>query len=341
MFTGQACYSREMQSQEVSLPLIRSLTYNPPVATSPVVGDVSAHLGAQMPVLKKTHDELAEIARQIRKDVCVMTYAAKSGHAGGPLSAADYTTYLLWNVMNIDPDNLTLPERDRFILSNGHCSALNYALLSHRGFFNRSYLLTFRSTPSRLQGHPNRLKVPGLEASTGSLGHGLSIGLGIAMGLKLSKSPGRVYVNVGDGELQEGSCWEAIMAAGHYKQDNYCMMVDWNDAQIDGKMTDIMNIEPIDKKLEAFHWHVIVADGHDYDAIKAAFDEQQTIKGKPVAIVFKTIMMQGVPSYADDYKWHGKFLDADALTVALRELHFNETPDEAIASYGEVKWHGR
>lgn len=294
-----------------------------------------------MPVLNLPHAELAEIARQIRKDVCVMTHVAKSGHAGGPLSAADYTTYLLWNVMNLDPEHPAMPDRDRFLISNGHCSALNYALLAHRGFFNRSYLLTFRSTESKLQGHPNRLKVPGLEASTGSLGHGLSIGLGMAMGLRLKESPARVYVNVGDGELQEGSCWEAIMAAGHYQQDNFCMLVDWNDAQIDGKMTDVMNIEPIDKKLEAFHWHVINADGHDWADIERAYSEQQAVTGKPVAIVFKTIMMQGVPSYADDYRWHGKPLDSDSLTVALRELHFNETPAEAIASYGEVTFHGR
>lgn len=291
-----------------------------------------------MPVLNLPHAELAEIARQIRKDVCVMTHVAKSGHAGGPLSAADYTTYLYWNVMNVDPADPAWPDRDRFIMSNGHCSALNYALLAHRGFFNRSYLLTFRSTPSRLQGHPNRLKVHGLEASTGSIGHGLSIGLGIALGLRLAKSPGRVFVNVGDGEMQEGSIWEAIMAAGHYKADNLIMMVDWNDAQIDGKMTDVMNIEPIPEKLEAFHWHVISADGHDWMDIERAFTEAQAVKGKPIALVFKTIMMQGVPSFADDFRWHGKPPNADELSIILRELGFNETPAEAIASYGEVAY---
>ncbi|MEO7993431.1 MAG: transketolase [bacterium] len=291
-----------------------------------------------MPTLQKSHAELAEIARQIRKDVCVMTHVANSGHAGGPLSAADYMTYLYWNVMDIHTQQLDKPDRDRAIISNGHCSALNYALLAHRGFFNRSYLLTFRSTPSRLQGHPNRLKVAGLEASTGSLGHGLSIGLGLAFGNKLSKSPGHVYVNVGDGELQEGSCWEAIMAAGHYKSDNFCMMVDWNDAQIDGKMTDIMNIEPIGDKLRAFHWHVVEADGHDYDQIAAAFEEAKHHKGAPTALVFKTIMMKGVPSLEDQYQWHGKALDSETLTLALKELGFHETPQEAIASYGEVSY---
>ncbi|HYE79808.1 MAG TPA: transketolase [bacterium] len=293
-----------------------------------------------MPVLKKSHAELAEIARQIRKDVCLMTHVAKSGHAGGPLSAADYITYLYFNVMNVDPADPHAPGRDKCIISNGHCSALNYAVLAHRGFFNRSYLLTFRSTPSKLQGHPNRLKVPGLEASTGSLGHGLSIGLGLAFGNKLSRDPGRVYVNVGDGELQEGSCWEAIMAAGHYKQDNFCMMVDWNDAQIDGRMTQIMNIEPIPDKLRAFHWHVVEADGHDYGAIEAAYAEAAATKGAPAAIVFKTIMMKGVPPLEDQFQWHGKPLDAEHMALALKELGFNETVDEAIAGYGEVAFHG-
>lgn len=293
-----------------------------------------------MPVLKKTHAELAEIARQIRKDVCLMTHVAKSGHAGGPLSAADYITYLYYNVMNLDTRDPQLADRDKCIISNGHCSALNYAILAHRGFFNRPYLLSFRSTPSRLQGHPNRLKLPGLEASTGSLGHGLSIGLGIAFGHKLSNNPGRVYVNVGDGELQEGSCWEAIMAAGHYKQDNFCMMVDWNDAQIDGKMTDIMNIEPIGEKFRAFHWHVVEADGHDFDQIAAAFEEAKATKGMPTALVFKTIMMKGVPTLEDNYQWHGKALDAEHMTLALKELGFNETVEQAIAGYGEVVFHG-
>ena len=293
-----------------------------------------------MPVLHKTAAELQEIARQIRKDVCVMTHVANSGHAGGPLSAADYTTYLIFNGMNVDPDNLTMADRDRLIISNGHCSALNYALLAHRGFFNRSYLLTFRTTPSKLQGHPNRLKVPGLEASTGSLGHGLSIGLGQAMGLKLSKDKGHVFVNVGDGEMQEGSIWEAIMAAGHYRQDNLTMMVDWNDAQIDGKMTDVMNIEPIGAKLRDFHWHVVEADGHDFGQIASAFEEARAHKGAPTAIVFKTIMMKGVPPLEDQFQWHGKPLDTEHLTLALKELGFNETPTEAIASYGEVSFHG-
>lgn len=264
-----------------------------------------------------------------------MTNVAKSGHPGGPLSAADYLTVLFWNYLRIDPKNPHMEPRDRFILSNGHCSALNYALLARRGFFNPGYLLTFRSTHSRLQGHPNMVKLAGLEMSTGSLGHGQAVGHGMALGAKLLGSDVRVFVNCGDGELQEGSAWEAFMAAGHYKSDNYHVLVDYNDVQIDGHVEKVMGLAPLDDKFRAFRFHVFYADGHDMADIIRAYDEAIAAKGKPKVILFKTKMMHGVPEFEDQAKWHGKFLDDAALDVALKSLGYTQTREEIIAEYGE------
>lgn len=285
-------------------------------------------------------NELKELARSIRRDVCVMTYVAKSGHPGGPLSAADYLTALYFNFCRVDPKNRFAEPRDYFIISNGHCSALNYSLLARRGFFPVPYLLTFRSTGSGLEGHPNRNKTPGVEVSAGSLGHGLAIGHGIALGSKLRGLDQRVYVNVGDGELQEGSCWEAIMAAAHYRSDNLMALVDYNDVQIDGRMHQVMNIRPIDGKFAAFGWKVFEGDGHDMEEVVRILNDAHAAmgKGQPVVCIFHTIMMKGVKSFEDDHLWHGKPLATDEmLQTALSELGYNETPKEAVASYGDVE----
>ena len=237
-------------------------------------------------------DVLRELARTIRKDVILMTNIAKSGHPGGPLSAADYSAALFPNYMRLRPNEPYWGGRDRFIISNGHCSALNYSLLSRRGYFSPGYLLTFRTTPSRLQGHPNHCKLPGVEIGAGSLGQGLSVAHGMALGAKLDSSDVRVVANLGDGELQEGNIWEAIMHAGHRKTDNLIACVDFNDAQIDGRVADIKRIDPLRDKWQAFHWDVIEADGHDMGAVIAAWDEAfgKIGGGKPIVILFTTLL---------------------------------------------------
>lgn len=278
--------------------------------------------------------DVREMARQIRKDCLVQVYKANSGHPGGPLSAADYLTLLWFRHLRVDPARPDWPERDRFVLSNGHCSAINYALLARKGFLPLSELMSFRDSGSRLQGHPNRLKIPGLEASTGSLGQGLSLGLGMALGARLDgRSELRVYVNVGDGELQEGCMWEAIMAAGHYKADNLIAMVDFNDAQIDGRVEDVMGVEPLADKFRAFRWRTLEADGHDLDAIEQAFVDAKTPDGRPTVILFKTRMMCGTPTFEDDPGWHGKPLNREQMRVALGELGFDPDPDKAVEAY--------
>ena len=265
--------------------------------------------------------------------------SANSGHPGGPLSAADYTTALYFNYCRVDPKNRFVEPRDYFILSNGHCSALNYALLARRGFFPPAYLMTFRSTGSGLEGHPNRHKTPGVEVSAGSLGHGLAIGHGIALGSKMRGLDQRIYVNLGDGELQEGSCWEAAMAAAHYKSDNLMAMVDYNDVQIDGQMHKVMNVRPIDGKFSAFGWKVFEGDGHDMnDIVRLLNDAHDAMgHGQPVVCIFHTIMMKGVKKFEDDHLWHGKPLSTDEiLQTALTRLGCRETPQEAVASYGDI-----
>lgn len=303
----------------------------------------------------RSFDDLAEIARQIRRDVVTMTHVANSGHAGGPLSAADYLTYLFFNELRLDPSQPRHADRDRFILSNGHCSALLYALLAHRGFLPREKLGTFRDTGSDLQGHPNRHYVPGIEVGTGSLGQGLSVGVGMALALRRERlkrfAPTgrhlvpRVWVNVGDGELQEGQCWEAAMSAAHYGLDNLTVLVDKNEAQIDGWTHDVMSIEPLAAKYAAFGWNVIEAWGHDFHEIQTAMQRSKRYNGKPSVVIFQTRMMRGCPSFESEPGWHGKpFTDREKhLAVALRELGF-EGPaavDEAIAVIGGPQKHAK
>jgi transketolase len=252
---------------------------------------------------------------------------------------------VLWfNYLDVDPTNPDWELRDRYVLSNGHCSALNYSLLARRGFFAPEELLTFRQTGSSLQGHPNKVKLKGLEASTGSLGQGLSVGHGIALGMKLHVRQGRneygkvrVFVNCGDGELQEGNIWEAVMSAAHYRSDNLTMMVDYNDCQIDGFVPKVKNIAPLKEKLIAFNWDVIEADGHDFPAIQTAFEQALAIRGKPTAILFKTVFMNGAGEEFENIPgYHGRPLKEDQLIRALSTLGYEfSSVEEAYESIRE------
>lgn len=278
-----------------------------------------------MPFTNERHspEKLAEIAREIRRDIIRSLVVAKSGHSGGPLGSADiFAVLYMGGVMNYDPHNPAKPGRDRFVLSAGHMCPVLYATLANAGFFPKSELLTLRKFGSRLQGHPGRdMHLPGIESSTGSLGQGLSIAVGMAMADKLvDRNDARVYALTGDGELQEGSIWEAVMSAAHYGLDNFCMIVDNNDCQIDGRVPDVMNIYPLREKFESFNFHVIECDGHSTAALLAAFDEAKATKGKPTCIIARTYMGNGVSFMQDKYEWHGKPPSDDQAKVALEEL---------------------
>jgi transketolase len=305
--------------------------------------------GDTMPTLNMPVDALRETARKIRHDVLVMVQLAASGHPGGPLSAADYLTALWMNYLNVDPADATWPERDRFMLSNGHCSAINYALMAHRGYFNRGYLLTFRHLNSRLQGHPSRATLPGIEVSTGSLGQGLSVSHGMALGARMRGKPNiNVFCNCGDGELQEGNIWEAVMHAGHRKTDNLVLSVDWNNAQIDGYVENVKGIEPLPDKFKAFRWRVLVAGGHDMEEVVRTWDEALSGTpsrgkgcGQPTVILWKTVMMKGCPTFENVPGWHGRAPKEDELMVMLKELGYNyKSVDEARAAMGPGEYNG-
>ncbi|HVZ38326.1 MAG TPA: transketolase [Candidatus Kapabacteria bacterium] len=272
---------------------------------------------------RRTPEQLADIATEIRRDIIRSLVEAKSGHSGGPLGSADiFAVLYMGGVMNHDPANPHMPGRDRFILSAGHMCPVLYATLANAGFFPKSELLTLRKFGSRLQGHPGRdMMLPGIESSTGSLGQGLSIAVGMALSDKLlDRNGARVYSLTGDGELEEGSIWEAVMAAAHYKLDNFCMIVDNNDCQIDGRVTDVMNIYPLKEKFESFNFHVIMVNGHNHAELLAAFDEFKTVTGKPTCIIAKTFMGHGVSFMEDRYEWHGKPPSPDQAEEALKEL---------------------
>lgn len=278
---------------------------------------------------------LKSTAQQIRRDVILMINHAQSGHPGGPLSAADYLTVLWFKYLRCDLQNPFGKQRDRFIMSNGHCSALNYALLARRGFFNLGYLLTFRTLHSRLLGHPSREKLPFIEVSTGSLGQGLSVAHGMALGARLRGwDDVTIYCNCGDGELQEGSCWEAITTAGHKRSENLVLTVDYNNAQIDGFVSDVKEMAPLADKLRAFNWRVIEADGHDFKAIDSAFSEAKMRTGKPTAMIFRTVMMKGCPSFENQPGWHGRPPKDDEARQMLRELGFDDDLEKARTSMG-------
>ena len=264
--------------------------------------------------------QLQITACKVRMGVIESTYGAKAGHPGGSLSAAEVFTYLYFKEMNIDPKNPKWEERDRFVLSKGHTTPGLYSALAQRGFFPVEDLPTFRHIDSYLQGHPNMNTVPGVDMSTGSLGQGVSVATGMALGAKHTGKANRVYSLLGDGEIQEGQVWEACMAAAHYKLDNLCIVVDNNGLQIDGNIADVMSPYPIVDKLESFGFYVQQIDGHDFDAIEAAFANARATKGKPSAIVIKTVKGKGVSYMENDAGWHGKAPNDAEYAQAMAEL---------------------
>lgn len=259
-------------------------------------------------------------ACKVRMGVIEGTHGAKAGHPGGSLSAADVFTYLYFKEMNIDPKNPKWEERDRFVLSKGHTAPGLYAALANRGFFPVEDLPTLRHIDSYLQGHPNMNTVPGVDMSTGSLGQGVSVAVGMALGAKYQGKTYRVYTLLGDGEIQEGQVWEACMAASHYKLDNLCVIVDNNGLQIDGDIAKVMSPYPIVDKLEAFGFHVEAVDGHDFEALEAAFQKAKEVKGAPTAIVMSTTKGKGVSFMENNAGWHGKAPNDEEYAKAMDEL---------------------
>ena len=264
--------------------------------------------------------ELMKTANEVRKGIVTAVHSAKSGHPGGSLSAADIYTYLYFEEMNIDPKDPKKADRDRFVLSKGHTAPGYYSTLAHRGFFPVEDLTTLRKVGSYLQGHPDMKHIPGVDMSSGSLGQGISAAVGMAISAKLSNDDYRVYTLLGDGEIQEGQVWEAAMFAGARKLDNLVVIVDNNNLQIDGKITDVNSPYPIDKKFEAFNFHVINIDGNDFDQIEAAFKEARNTKGMPTAIIAKTIKGKGVSFMEDQAGWHGKAPNDEQYAQAMEEL---------------------
>ena len=264
--------------------------------------------------------ELEKIANEVRKGIVAGVHSAKAGHPGGSLSAADIFTYLYFEEMNIDPKEPKNPDRDRFVLSKGHTAPGLYAAMAHRGYFPVEDLITLRKLGSYLQGHPDMKGIPGVDMSSGSLGQGISAAVGMAISAKLSNDEYRVYTLLGDGEIQEGQVWEAAMLAGHRKLDNLVVIVDNNGLQIDGAIEDVCSPYPIDKKFEAFNFHVINVDGHDFDELEAAFKEARAVKGKPTAIIAKTIKGKNVSFMENKASWHGVAPNAEQYAQAMQEL---------------------
>jgi transketolase len=271
-------------------------------------------------ITEKVINSLREKARTLRIEILRMLTEAGSGHTGGSLSAADIVTALYFYKMRHNPKDPKWRERDRFILSKGHAAPVLYAALALTGYFDKSLLKTLRKLGSPLQGHPCSKVLPGVEISTGSLGQGLSIANGIALGLKMDGLNSRVYCLLGDGEIQEGQVWEAAMTAAHYKLDNLCAVIDNNGLQIDGHCCDVMYIEPIVKKWEAFGWHVIDINGHEIEAILVALDEAETVKGRPTMIVARTVKGKGVSLFEGKVEYHGMAPTPEELEIALKEL---------------------
>jgi transketolase len=264
--------------------------------------------------------ELDEIARQIRVMIIQMISGAASGHPGGSLSAVEILTWLYFREMSIDPDRPDLPDRDRFVLSKGHAAPVLYATLARRGYFPPERLHTLRQAGSSLQGHPHRLDTPGVDASTGSLGQGLSMASGMALGLRLADSPARVYALIGDGESQEGQIWETAMTAGFRKLGNLCVFLDYNNLQIDGKVSDIKDVSPLRDKWQSFRWHVQEIDGHDFSQIAAALSESRRVTDKPTVIVARTVKGKGVSFMENNVNFHGQAPNAQETATALKEL---------------------
>ena len=259
-------------------------------------------------------------AKEIRKSIVSMITEAKSGHPGGSLSATDILTALYFSEMNVDPANPKMEGRDRFVLSKGHAAPAIYATLAEKGYFSKDELMTLRKFGSRLQGHPDMKKLPGIEISTGSLGQGLSVANGMALNAKMFNENYRTYVILGDGEVQEGQIWEAAMTAAHYKLNNLCAFLDNNNLKIDGNVSEIMGVEPLDKKWEAFGWNVIKIDGHDFEQILSALDKARECKDKPTMVIAKTIKGKGVSFMENVCGFHGVAPTLEELERALAEL---------------------
>lgn len=275
--------------------------------------------------------ELKQKANEVRKGIVTAVHAAKSGHPGGSLSAADILTYLYFEEMNIDPAQPKKADRDRIVLSKGHNAPGLYAVLAERGYFSKKDLLTLRHIGSYLQGHPDMKHINGVDMSSGSLGQGISAAVGMAVSAKISGDSYHVYTLLGDGEIQEGQVWEAAMFAGHRKLDNLTVIVDNNNLQIDGSIEDVCSPYPIDKKFEAFNFHVIcVEDGNDMEQLKKAFDEAKTVKGKPVAIIARTLKGKGISFMENKASWHGKAPNDEEFSQAMKEL------DEATKELDEA-----
>lgn len=264
--------------------------------------------------------ELEKMANEIRKDIVTAVHSAKSGHPGGSLSSADIFTYLYFEEMNVDPANPKWEDRDRFVLSKGHVAPGLYSTLAEKGYFPKEDLKTLRHTGSYLQGHPDMKHIPGIDMSSGSLGQGVSVAVGMAAAGKYDKKDYRVYTLTGDGEIQEGQIWEAAMWAGHHKLDNLVVIVDNNNLQIDGSVEDVCSPYPIDKKFEAFNFHVINIDGNDFDQIRAAFKEARETKGMPTAIIAKTVKGKGVSFMENAAGWHGKAPNDEEYEIAMADL---------------------
>ncbi|MHC1684579.1 MAG: transketolase [Clostridiaceae bacterium] len=264
--------------------------------------------------------ELKKVARNVRVNIVEAVAAAKSGHPGGSLSVADILTVLYFEKMNINPEDPKMENRDRLVLSKGHVAPALYSVLAERGYFPKEELLKLRKFDCMLQGHPDMKSTPGVDMSTGSLGQGLSAANGMALAAKLDKKDHKIYVILGDGEVQEGQIWEAAMSAAHYKLDNVIAVLDFNGLQIDGSNEEVMNINPIDEKFAAFGWHVIIIDGHDLEAIGSAVDEAKTIKGKPTVIIAKTAKGKGVSFMENKAAWHGTAPNEEQRLAAIEEL---------------------
>ena len=264
--------------------------------------------------------ELKKIAKSVRIRILHMLTTAGSGHTGGSLSAADVAVAIYFSKMKFNPKDPSWKDRDRFILSKGHAAPLQYSIMAEAGYFPEETTQTLRTTESPLQGHPCCKRLPGIEVSTGSLGQGLSVANGMALGLRLDRNPARVYCIMGDGEIQEGQIWEAAMTAAHYKIDNLCAVVDCNGLQIDGPVAKVMNIEPVVDKWEAFGWHVIDIDGHNMEQIVGALDKAEGIKGKPTVIIANTTKGKGVSFFENKVEYHGVAPSLEELEKAVKEI---------------------
>ena len=264
--------------------------------------------------------ELQKIANEVRKDILTEVYHAKSGHPGGSLSVADILTCLYFEEMHVDPQNPDMADRDRLVLSKGHAAPALYAVLAEKGYFPKEELKSLRALGSRLQGHPNMNDTPGVDMTSGSLGQGVSAAVGMALSAKLTGDSYRVYAVLGDGGLEEGQVWEAMMFAGNKQLDNLVIVADSNGIQLDGTVEEINSPQPIDEKMKAFHIHPIVVDGHDFDQLHRAFEEARTVKGQPTAIIAKTVKGKGVSYMENQVSWHGSAPNKEQYEKAMEEL---------------------